>query len=47
LSPRRSLHAVFDNPPFPADGVFRLSGAPGLGLAVNEAELAKRIVPVG
>src|SRR5579872_783478 len=45
--PSSRTHAVFDNPPYPAGGLFRLSSAPGLGLAVNEAELAKRIVPLG
>jgi L-alanine-DL-glutamate epimerase-like enolase superfamily enzyme len=45
--PSSRTHAVFDNPPFPVDGLFHLSGEPGLGLVVNEAELAKRIVPVG
>ncbi|HEX5320970.1 MAG TPA: mandelate racemase/muconate lactonizing enzyme family protein, partial [Stellaceae bacterium] len=41
-SPR--THAVFDNPPKPVGGLFRLSAEPGLGLRVNEAELAKRKV---
>jgi len=27
--------------------LFHLSAEPGLGLNVNEAELAKRIVPIG
>jgi L-alanine-DL-glutamate epimerase-like enolase superfamily enzyme len=44
-SPR--MHAVFENPPRPADGLFNLPQAPGLGLQVNEAELAKRRVPIG
>jgi len=39
-SPR--THAVFDNPPKPVDGLFHLPAEPGLGLTVNEAELAKR-----
>ena len=43
-SPR--THAVFDNPPKPVDGLFRLPEGPGLGLNLNEAELAKRRVPV-
>src|SRR3984893_4426298 len=43
-SPR--MHAVFDNPPKPVDGLFHLPTEPGLGLTVNEAELAKRRVPV-
>jgi L-alanine-DL-glutamate epimerase-like enolase superfamily enzyme len=45
--PSTRTHAVFENPPFPVDGLFRLSDAPGLGLRLNEAELAKRIVPIG
>jgi L-alanine-DL-glutamate epimerase-like enolase superfamily enzyme len=45
--PSSRTHAAFANPPFPADGLFRLSDAPGLGLVVNEAELAKRRVPIG
>jgi L-alanine-DL-glutamate epimerase-like enolase superfamily enzyme len=45
LSPR--MHAVFENPPRPVDGLFHLPTEPGLGLTVNEAELAKRRVPVG
>jgi L-alanine-DL-glutamate epimerase-like enolase superfamily enzyme len=44
-SPR--MHAVFDNPPVPVDGMFHLPTEPGLGLRVNEAELAKRRVPAG
>jgi L-alanine-DL-glutamate epimerase-like enolase superfamily enzyme len=44
-SPR--MHAVFDNPPKPVDGLFHLPVEPGLGLTVNEAELAKRRVPLG
>jgi L-alanine-DL-glutamate epimerase-like enolase superfamily enzyme len=44
-SPR--MHAVFANPPRPVDGLFHLPEAPGLGLVVNEAELAKRRVEVG
>ncbi len=44
-SPR--MHAVFENPPAPIGGLFRLSPEPGLGLRVNEAELARRRVPLG
>src|SRR5947207_11695910 len=44
--PSSRTHAVFDNPPIPVDGLFHLPAAPGLGLTVNEAELAKRRVPV-
>jgi len=43
-SPR--MHAVFENPPRPVDGLFHLPAEPGLGLTVNEAELAKRRVPI-
>ncbi len=43
-SPR--MHAVFENPPRPVDGLFHLSAEPGLGLRVNDAELATRRVPV-
>src|SRR5580700_1885086 len=39
--PSSRTHAVFENPPFPTDGLFRLSAEPGLGLRLNEAELAK------
>jgi L-alanine-DL-glutamate epimerase-like enolase superfamily enzyme len=45
--PSARTHAVFENPPFPVDGLFHLSDEPGLGLRLNEAELAKRIVPIG
>ena len=45
--PSTRTHAVFESPPFPVDGLFRLTDAPGLGLQLNEAELAKRIVPIG
>jgi L-alanine-DL-glutamate epimerase-like enolase superfamily enzyme len=44
-SPR--MHAVFENPPKAVDGLFHLPTEPGLGLTVNEAELAKRRVPIG
>jgi L-alanine-DL-glutamate epimerase-like enolase superfamily enzyme len=44
-SPR--MHAVFENPPKPVDGLFHLPTEPGLGLTVNEAELAKRRAPIG
>ena len=43
-SPRQ--HAVFENPPKPVDGLFHLPLEPGLGLRINEAELAKRRVAV-
>jgi L-alanine-DL-glutamate epimerase-like enolase superfamily enzyme len=44
--PSARTHAVFDNPPTPIDGLFRLPEAPGLGLTLNEVELAKRRVPL-
>jgi L-alanine-DL-glutamate epimerase-like enolase superfamily enzyme len=44
-SPRQ--HAVFENPPKPLDGLFHLPTDSGLGLRVNETELAKRRVPIG
>jgi L-alanine-DL-glutamate epimerase-like enolase superfamily enzyme len=44
--PSSRTHAVFDNPPIPVDGLFHLPTAPGLGLTINEAELAKRRVPI-
>jgi L-alanine-DL-glutamate epimerase-like enolase superfamily enzyme len=43
-SPR--THAVFENPPTPIDGLFRLPDGPGLGLKLNEAEFSKRRVPI-
>src|SRR3954453_5147969 len=43
-SPR--THAVFENPPTPTDGLFRLPEGPGLGLTVKEKELAKRRIPI-
>jgi L-alanine-DL-glutamate epimerase-like enolase superfamily enzyme len=43
-SPRQ--HAVFENPPKPMDGLFHLPAGPGLGLRIDEAELAKRRVTI-
>jgi L-alanine-DL-glutamate epimerase-like enolase superfamily enzyme len=43
-SPRQ--HAVFDNPPKPVDGFFALPEGLGLGLVLDEAELAKRKIPL-
>jgi L-alanine-DL-glutamate epimerase-like enolase superfamily enzyme len=43
-SPR--MHAVFENPPVPIDGLFRLPPEPGLGLRINEAELSRRRIPI-
>jgi L-alanine-DL-glutamate epimerase-like enolase superfamily enzyme len=45
--PSNRTHAIFENPPKPVDGLFHLPEGPGLGLMVNEAELAKRRVEVG
>jgi L-alanine-DL-glutamate epimerase-like enolase superfamily enzyme len=44
--PSSRTHAVFENPPVPVDGIFHLPTGPGLGLRLNEAELAKRRVPI-
>jgi L-alanine-DL-glutamate epimerase-like enolase superfamily enzyme len=44
--PSSRTHAIFDNPPKPIDGLFRLPEGPGLGLTVKEAELAKRRIPI-
>jgi L-alanine-DL-glutamate epimerase-like enolase superfamily enzyme len=43
-SPR--MHAVLENPPKPVDGLLHLPQEPGLGLLVNEPELAKRRVEI-
>jgi L-alanine-DL-glutamate epimerase-like enolase superfamily enzyme len=45
--PSTRTHAVFDNPPLPEGGLFLLSAEPGLGLKVNEVELAKRRASLG
>jgi L-alanine-DL-glutamate epimerase-like enolase superfamily enzyme len=46
--PSARTHAVFHNPPKPEGGLFHLSAEPGLGLRLNEAELARRRgVPLG
>jgi L-alanine-DL-glutamate epimerase-like enolase superfamily enzyme len=42
--PSTRTHAVFENPPRPIDGLFRLTTAPGLGLSLNEAALRERQV---
>jgi L-alanine-DL-glutamate epimerase-like enolase superfamily enzyme len=44
--PSSRQHAVFENPPRPRDGLFEVPDGPGLGLLLNEAELAKRRVPI-
>ena len=44
--PSSRTHAVFENPPLPVDGLFRLTGEPGLGLRLNEAELANRKIAI-
>jgi L-alanine-DL-glutamate epimerase-like enolase superfamily enzyme len=45
--PSSRTHAVFDNPPQPVDGVFHVPSKPGLGLTVNETELARRRIAIG
>lgn len=45
--PSARTHGVFENPPLPVDGLFHLTVEPGLGLRLDEPELAKRIVPPG
>ena len=40
--PSDRTHPVFENPPRPVEGLFRLPEGSGLGLRINEAELAKR-----
>lgn len=45
--PSAWTHAVFENPLVPVDGLFHLTVEPGLGLRLDEPELAKRIVPPG
>jgi L-alanine-DL-glutamate epimerase-like enolase superfamily enzyme len=42
--PSARTHAVFENPPVPVQGMFHLPEGPGLGLRLNQAELAKRRV---
>ncbi|MBX9727639.1 MAG: mandelate racemase/muconate lactonizing enzyme family protein [Sphingopyxis sp.] len=42
--PSTRTHAVFENPPVPVQGRFHLPEGPGLGLRLNEVELAKRRV---
>ena len=44
--PSQRMRCVFENPPGPVEGFFHLPQTPGLGLQVNEAELAKRRVPI-
>ena len=44
--PSARQHSVFDNPPKPVDGMFHLPTEPGLGLRVDEAELARRRTPI-
>ena len=44
--PSARQQSVFENPPKPVDGFFHLPAEPGLGLRVNEAELAKRRMPI-
>jgi L-alanine-DL-glutamate epimerase-like enolase superfamily enzyme len=40
--PSSRMHPLFENPPVPVAGLFRLPDGPGLGLRVNHAELEKR-----
>jgi len=40
--PSTRTHPLFENPPIPANGLFHLSEAPGLGLRINETELQRR-----
>jgi L-alanine-DL-glutamate epimerase-like enolase superfamily enzyme len=40
------MACAFKNAPKPVDGHFELSGAPGLGLEIDEAEFARRRRPV-
>src|SRR5580693_272945 len=44
--PSTRTHSVFENPPKPVAGLFHLPEGPGLGLVVNEAELAQRRVEI-
>ncbi|HUB14890.1 MAG TPA: mandelate racemase/muconate lactonizing enzyme family protein [Acetobacteraceae bacterium] len=44
--PSNRTHAVFENPPRPMEGLFHLPDGPGLGLRLNDPELAKRRVEV-
>ncbi len=44
--PTTRTHAIFTNPPRPVDGLFHLTDSPGLGIMVNEDELAKRRIDV-
>ena len=40
--PSTRMHAIFDRPPRPENGLFRLPDAPGLGIGFIEDELQKR-----
>ncbi|MGH7153926.1 MAG: mandelate racemase/muconate lactonizing enzyme family protein [Acetobacteraceae bacterium] len=44
--PSDRMHALFENPPRPVDGLFHLPSGPGLGLRMNETELAKRRIDI-
>ena len=44
--PSTRTHIIFENPPRPADGLFVLTNAPGLGLALNEVILKERQIVV-
>ena len=40
--PSTRTHALFENPPTPVAGVFHLPTGPGLGLRINDVEIARR-----
>jgi D-galactarolactone cycloisomerase len=44
--PSSRMHVVFENPPVPVDGMFRLPTEAGLGLRLDDAELGKRRIPI-
>jgi L-alanine-DL-glutamate epimerase-like enolase superfamily enzyme len=43
--PSNRTHAIFEKAPWPVDGRFHLTDAPGLGLTLNEAALKERTIP--
>jgi L-alanine-DL-glutamate epimerase-like enolase superfamily enzyme len=44
--PSERTHAAFKNPPKSVDGLFQVPTAPGIGIAVDETELARRKRPI-
>jgi len=44
--PSDRMHALFENPPRPVGGLFHLPSGAGLGLRMNEAQLAKRRIDI-